>query len=441
MSTVPLAFTLFTLGSSSKLVAPFAIHLVDRRDMAEFNLLSHLGVSIPAASNGLGRSAATSGRLIVLAPKEKPPRYNGGGGAVTRLAPTVPVASSRTPRVVVRDAPVPCNDCVNMQMAEARRRRAAEQRRHDAILAQEEAPFTLEDRHAAAPEEKAALRAQLEAAAESHRREKAMADRRDRADDRNQLEFLNRAAEQEEENIRRKREDEVALRDDMRRRAEETRAARRRARVAWRDEEDEGLPIGFELTNDQRAQRRSQSADMRRFWQQQIDEHRHRRQSDRERDRLFAQEADSYADRVMGQERVDQAAMRREAQRDMQRLAQQHADARRQREQAKALEREEANNELRHVQEDLHAEAQSKLAKQQALREDISRMISERKRVARKQHASERQAERQRAVLLAEAANEPVVMLRCPATGRILPPTAFNIPRTTWQAPSVTAFL
>jgi hypothetical protein len=75
------------------------------------------------------------------------------------------------------------------------------------------------------------------------------------------------------------------------------------------------------------------------------------------------------------------------------------------------------------------------------LREEINKMIRDRKRIAQQRDASEKAADVQRAVLRAEQANEPQVLYRCPATGRVLPPTAFNIPRKSWQSPSVTAFL
>jgi hypothetical protein len=435
--------------------------------MPEHDILGQLGVRIPDATR-LPSHRANGGNLVVFAPKAKPPRAPASNVAA---APSNKVSSGPPPQHVfqrtqapksttamaagnqgswrpssevsaaspnVPVAPVPCNDWINLQAAERKRQLAAQLRDQERRMAHEERAFAEESRAPTTQADKLALRSELDHAVEARKAELRAQRELAARDERNQLAFLERAAEQEEARRKDAREHAHELRDYLQHQAEQA-AANRRSRsqqALYADATDTGLQIG---AGDRRATR-SQSTDMRAFWVRQIEERREKAVQERERDRAFANEANLYSDRLAAKDAQDAALARAAAKANLDKVHEHQQQAARQRAESRQREQNEAQSEAMRVATQELAQMHARAARQQQLRDEISGMIAARRRTAEERRRLESATEHQ-ANLMRSNPVDHVTRYRCPATGRVLPAAAFNIPRTTWQSPSVTAFL
>ena len=457
--------------------------------MSNFDLLKDLGVEVPEPT-----SLSVPRECKILRLREGPPRAPAapaavspfpfatastrsdgadasvsGAGVLFRDMPCPSCSPSRECRscpdeVIIVDSSVPCNDCVNWAAAKARSRARSEQRHRDAAAVDEaeaafDATFSRPPRCRSA-DEKRGLRDALSRARDEERDRKMSrraAERTGLLDDgsflvsetaaRREMELRRAASQRLHEELQKQAADEKERRRESRARERQQQVVR----LAAAEAEHAAREVHEHRTA---SDRKRQSDLLRTFWQGQISDRRQRQAEETRREKhdrettAAAEEAAKRDGRYVTpiapglgasiplgpyprpRPVVDAVSARHQliAELTAARRAREEAKAKERRAMAAAVAAEEAQWKALE-NETARVKASQRAAVDGALRAQI---------VANKVKRQDEQA-RRKAAAVAPVAKTRTTLYRCPASGRVLPPQCFNIPKNIWQGISTAA--
>lgn len=424
---------------------------------SDFSLLDHLGIQVPAVTHAPLSASQRAPRedtaSRIFCPREKPPPPTRAqhssvvrsraviqaytpprGGAVPACVPTDEVRieqkEGRTIEYQIWNSNIPSNWAYNAEQAKLR---AAKKHEHQAAHQDPtDGAFTFEDHQPqlsadAKRQERDAQQRDLDMryAQKKQEAERLKALERQEA---SRLAAEVAAAQKAEAEEKRRRQQEFGA--TQTRLLEEARRAKLREKELARGhkEENEGLLIGVSATPEETKlqQTKANQVALSQMWRRQLEDKKARRAEEREEEKkLFAKAVDvarGDEERELhsrAQERLlAQQALRQFSEKKEQEAVQKHNE--------KAAERRAALEEERARQAEREKEAAKIQQQRNSFMADIQRQMQERQRILLDHRNHDRAVERGNAAL--EAGSQQDVLLRCPVTKRLLPPSHFNIP-------------